>query len=125
MVCRGFVFGAMTFLVPRLFESECWCFNRHCRHRSRQWSCGNCICSAVVGRLIDRRAVKPMIDPCSCRAACFRSDGDATGLHFVRSDPAGHGICLGQIPITDDLRLSRYTGSRRTKVLSVKLCSIC
>ena len=48
----------------------------------------------VVGRMIDHRAVKPILIFVAAGQPVFRSDGDATGPHFVRSDPAGHGICL-------------------------------
>ena len=120
----GFVFGAMTFLVPRLFEVRMPGISEDIAITGALAAVVYAIAAfaqLLVGRTIDRRAVKPVLIFVAAGQPLF------LGLMVMQQDYAlfavtllAMGFVFGQIPITDAV-LSRYVPDQwRTKVLSVK-----
>ena len=120
----GFVFGAMTFLVPRLFEVRLPSISEDIAITGALAAVVYAIAAfaqLLVGRTIDRRAVKPVLIFVAAGQPLF------LGLMVMQQDYAlfavtllAMGFVFGQIPITDAV-LSRYVPDQwRTKVLSVK-----
>ena len=120
----GFVFGALIFLIPRLFEV-------HMAGVSTNVAVTGALAGAVyasaafaqvaVGRVIDRRPIKPIlvtIAACQPPVILFMAYQQDWAL-FVTAFLA-MAVVFGQIPITDAV-LSRYVPDKwRAKVLSVK-----
>ena len=123
-VAGGFVFGAMTFLVPRLFEVRMPGISEDIAITGALAAVVYAIAAfaqLLVGRTIDRRAVKPVLIFVAAGQPLF------LGMMVMQKDYAlfavtllAMGFVFGQIPITDAV-LSRYVPDQwRTKVLSVK-----
>ena len=120
----GFVFGAMTFLVPRIFEVRMLSISEDIAITGVLAAVVYAIAAfaqLLVGRTIDRRAVKPVLIFVAAGQPLF------LGMMVMQQDYAlfavtllAMGFVFGQIPITDAV-LSRYVPDQwRTKVLSVK-----
>ena len=120
----GFVFGAMTFLVPRIFEVRMLSISEDIAITGVLAAVVYAIAAfaqLLVGRTIDRRAVKPVLIFVAAGQPLF------LGMMVMQHDYAlfavtllAMGFVFGQIPITDAV-LSRYVPDQwRTKVLSVK-----
>ena len=120
----GFVFGAMTFLVPRIFEVRMLSISEDIAITGVLAAVVYAIAAfaqLLVGRTIDRRAVKPVLIFVAAGQPLF------LGMMVMQKDYAlfavtllAMGFVFGQIPITDAV-LSRYVPDQwRTKVLSVK-----
>ena len=120
----GFVFGAMTFLVPRIFEVRMLSISEDIAITGALAAVVYAIAAfaqLLVGRTIDRRAVKPVLIFVAAGQPLF------LGLMVMQQDYAlfavtllAMGFVFGQIPITDAV-LSYYVPDQwRTKVLSVK-----
>ena len=120
----GFVFGAMTFLVPRLFEVRMLGVSTDIAVTGALAAVVYAVAAfaqLLVGRMIDRRAVKPILIFVAAGQPVF------LGLMVMQQDYIlfvvtllAMGFVFGQIPITDAV-LSRYVPDQwRTKVLSVK-----
>ena len=120
----GFVFGAMTFIIPRLFEVSM-------PNVSVDVAVTGMLAAAVygvaafaqlfVGNIIDKRPIKPVLvtvalgQPVLIGVMAFQSDYALFAAALLAMT-----FVFGQIPITDAL-LSRYVPDEwRTKVLSVK-----
>ena len=120
----GFVFGALTFLIPRLFDVKTAGIT------SDPWETGM-LAAAVytsaafaqvfVGRIIDSRPIKPILitiaalQPPILLLMAYQSDWTLFVVAFFAM-----AVIFGQIPITDAV-LSRYVPDRwRAKVLSIK-----
>ena len=126
----GFVFGAMTFIIPRLFEVRL-------SGITTDVAATGMLAAAVyataafaqlaVGRMIDRRPIKPilvtiaMAQPLLIAVMAFQS-----GYALFAATLIAMAFVFGQIPITDAV-LSRYVPDQwRAKVLSVKfLLNLC
>lgn len=121
----GFVFGALTFLVPRLFEVRL-------PGVSSDVAVTGALAAAVyavaafaqvfVGRLIDRRRLKPVL------LAAAAGQPLLIGLMAVQTDWAlflaallAMGFVFGQIPIADTV-LARYVPDQwRAKMVAAKV----
>lgn len=120
----GFVFGALIFLIPRLFEV-------HLTGISSDVAITGALAGAVyasaafaqvaVGKMLDKRPIKPiLVTIAACQAPIilimsFQQDW----LLFLTAFMA-MAVVFGQIPITDAV-LSRYVPDKwRAKVLSIK-----
>lgn len=120
----GFVFGAMTFLIPRLFEVRMTGVSTDIAVTGALAALVYAIAAfaqMVVGRLIDRRRVKPVLltvalaQPLLLALVALEQN---YALFFAAV--AAMAFVFGQIPIGDTV-LSRYVPDRwRAKVLSVK-----
>ncbi len=120
----GFVFGAMTFIVPRLFEVGLGNITHDVAVTGMLAAIVYAVAAfaqLIVGRLIDHRPVKPILVTVALGQLVV------IGLMAPQSDWAlfaltllAMGFVFGQIPITDAV-LSRYVPDAwRAKVLSVK-----
>lgn len=120
----GFVFGALIFLIPRIFEVRMTGI-------STDVAITGALAAAVytaaafaqiaVGRVIDRRPIKPILvtiaacQPPIVLLMAFQHDWALFVTAFMAM-----AVVFGQIPITDAV-LSRYVPDKwRAKVLSVK-----
>lgn len=120
----GFVFGALIFLIPRLFEV-------HMNGVSTDVAITGLMAGAVyacaafaqigVGRIIDNRPIKPVLvtiaacQPPIILIMAYQQDWALFVTAFLAM-----AVVFGQIPITDAV-LSRYVPDKwRAKVLSVK-----
>ncbi len=120
----GFVFGALTFIIPRLFEVSM-------PNVSVDVAVTGMLAAAVyataafaqlfVGNIIDKRPIKPVLvtvalgQPVLIGVMAFQADYALFAAALLAMT-----FVFGQIPITDAL-LSRYVPDVwRTKVLSVK-----
>ena len=120
----GFVFGAMTFIIPRLFEVGMPNVTTDVALTGVLAAAVYAIAAfaqLVVGRIIDKHRVKPVLvavalgQPVLIGVMAMQSD---YGLFFAAL--LAMGFVFGQIPITDAV-LSRYVPDQwRAKVLSVK-----
>lgn len=120
----GFVFGAMTFIIPRLFEVGMPNVTTDVAVTGALAAAVYAIAAfaqLVVGRIIDKHRVKPVLiavalgQPILIGVMAMQSD---LGLFFASL--MAMGFVFGQIPITDAV-LSRYVPDQwRAKVLSVK-----
>ncbi len=120
----GFVFGAMTFIIPRMFEVSMPGVSTDVAVTGTLAALVYGIAAfaqLLVGRIIDRHRVKPILVAVSLGQPVF------LGVMALQTDYALFAASLlamafvfGQIPITDAV-LSRYVPDEwRAKVLSVK-----
>ncbi|MEE2599264.1 MAG: MFS transporter [SAR324 cluster bacterium] len=120
----GFVFGAMTFIIPRLFEVRMLGITSDIAVTGALASVIYAVAAfsqLVVGRAIDKRSIKHVL--------IFIAAGQPLLLFLmaIQTDYAlfavsllAMGFVFGQIPITDAL-LSQYVPDQwRAKVLSIK-----
>ncbi len=120
----GFVFGALIFLIPRLFEIKL-------QGITTDVAVTGALAGAVyataafaqvaVGKIIDKRPIKPvLVTIAACQAPvilfmAYQQNWILFGTAFIAM-----AVVFGQIPITDAV-LSRYVPDRwRAKVLSIK-----
>ena len=120
----GFVFGSMTFLIPRMFEVSMPAISVDVAvtgvlaavvYAVAAWT------QLVVGRIIDRRRIKPVLvfvaagQPVTIGLMATQSD-----YGLLAASLLAMAFVFGQIPITDAV-LTRYVPDVwRAKVLSVK-----
>ncbi len=120
----GFVFGGMTFLIPRLFDVRMQGVSADIAVTGTLAASIYAVAAfaqLVVGRAIDKRSIKPVLIFVACGQPVFLF------LMAVHSDFSLYAVSLlamgfvfGQIPITDAV-LSQYVPDQwRTKALSVK-----
>jgi MFS family permease len=120
----GFVFGAMTFLIPRMFEVGMPNISTDVAYTGTLAAvvyAAAAFAQLVVGRIIDKHSVKPVLITVAMGQPLL------IGLMAMQNDFALFvcaflAMCFifGQIPITDAV-LSRYVPDQwRAKVLSVK-----
>ena len=120
----GFVFGAMTFIIPRMFEVSMPGVTSDVAITGMLAALVYAVAAfaqLVVGRIIDRRRIKPVLVTVALGQPIL------IGLMALQTDYAlfaaallAMGFVFGQIPITDAV-LSRYVPDMwRAKVLSVK-----
>ena len=120
----GFVFGALTFIIPRLFEVRMTGITSDIAVTGALAASVYAVAAfaqLVVGRLVDRHPVKPILFVVAvCQAALvFVMSMQVDYLLFVAA-LLSMTFVFGQIPITDAV-LSRYVPDAwRAKVLSVK-----
>ena len=126
----GFVFGAMTFLIPRLFEVRLTAISADVAVTGMLAAAVYAVAAfaqMAVGRMIDRRPIKPilvtiaMAQPLLIAVMAFQSDYALFAATLIAM-----AFVFGQIPITDAV-LSRYVPDQwRAKVLSIKfLLNLC
>jgi len=120
----GFVFGAMTFLVPRLFEVRMIGLTTDVAitgFLAAAVYTAAALAQLVVGRIIDRRRVKPvLLTVAMAQPALLAVMALQTDLALFAAALLAMAFVFGQIPITDAV-LARYVPDQwRTKVLSVK-----
>lgn len=120
----GFVFGALIFLIPRIFEVKMTGITTDVAITGAL--AGAVYASAAfaqiaVGRLLDKRPIKPiLVTIAACQAPIilimsFQQDWTLFLTAFLAM-----AVVFGQIPITDAV-LSRYVPDKwRAKVLSLK-----
>ncbi len=120
----GFVFGGMTFLIPRLFEVRM-------QGISADIAATGSLAAAIyvvaafaqllVGRQIDNRSIKPVLIFVACGQPVFLFlMAFYTNYNLFAVSLLAMGFVFGQIPITDAV-LSKYVPDQwRTKVLSIK-----
>jgi MFS family permease len=120
----GFVFGAMTFIIPRLFEVSMAGITTDVAATGTLAALVYAVAAfaqLAVGRIIDRRRIKPVLVTVALGQPIL------IGLMALQTDYAlfaaallAMGFVFGQIPITDAV-LSRYVPDVwRAKALSVK-----
>ncbi len=120
----GFVFGAMTFIIPRLFEVSMTSISTDVAVTGTLaalvYGCA-AFAQLLVGGLIDRYRVKPVLvtvalgQPLLLGVMALQSDWALFAASIVAM-----GFVFGQIPITDAV-LTRYVPDVwRAKVLSLK-----
>jgi MFS family permease len=120
----GFVFGAMTFLIPRMFEVGMPNISTDVAYTGMLAAvvyAAAAFAQLVVGRIIDKHSVKPVLITVAMGQPLL------IGLMALQNDFALFvcaflAMCFifGQIPITDAV-LSRYVPDQwRAKVLSIK-----
>ena len=120
----GFVFGAMTFLIPRMFEVRLPEISTNIAITGTLAAlvyATAAFAQLVVGRIIDRHPVKPVLllvalgQPILIGTMAFQTDHLLLAVAFLAM-----AFVFGQIPITDAV-LSQYVPDQwRAKVLSVK-----
>ena len=120
----GFVFGAMTFLIPRMFEVRMPEVSTDVAITGTLAALVYAVAAfaqLVVGRIIDHRPVKPVLllvalgQPILIGTMAFQTDHLLFAVAFLAM-----AFVFGQIPITDAV-LSQYVPDQwRAKVLSVK-----
>ena len=120
----GFVFGGMTFLIPRLFDVRM-------QGLSSDIAVTGTLAAAIyvvaafaqllVGRQIDKRNIKPVLIFVACGQPVFIFlMAVYTDYSLFAVSLLAMGFVFGQIPITDAV-LSQYIPDQwRTKVLSIK-----
>ena len=120
----GFVFGAMTFIIPRMFEVSMPGVTTDIALTGTLAAIVYAVAAfsqLVVGRIIDKRSIKNVLICVALGQPIF------IGLMSLQADYALFGAALlamafvfGQIPITDAV-MSRYVPDVwRAKVLSIK-----
>ncbi|MDP6342249.1 MAG: MFS transporter [Alphaproteobacteria bacterium] len=120
----GFVFGAMTFIIPRMFEVSMPGVSTDVAVTGILAALVYAIAAfaqLVVGRTIDRRPIKPVLLTVALGQPVL------IGLMALQTDLAlfavavlAMGFVFGQIPISDAV-LARYVPDQwRAKVLSIK-----
>ena len=123
-VAGGFVFGSMTFIIPRMFEVKMHGISMDIAVTGLLAGLVYAVAAfaqLVVGRAIDKRRVKPILLVVALGQPIF------IGLMALQVDYAlfaasilAMAFVFGQIPISDAV-LSRYVPDQwRAKVLSVK-----
>ena len=120
----GFVFGAMTFIIPRLFEVRMQGITADIAVTGTLASLIYAVAAfaqLVVGRAIDKRTIKHVLifiaagQPLLLFLMAMQTDYTLFVVSLLAM-----GFVFGQIPITDAL-LSQYVPNQwRTKVLSIK-----
>ena len=120
----GFVFGAMTFIIPRLFEVRMLGITSDIAVTGIIASVIYAVAAfaqLVVGRAIDKRSIKHVLifiavgQPLLLFLMAMQTDYALFAVSLLAM-----GFVFGQIPITDAV-LSQYVPDKwRTKVLSVK-----
>jgi len=120
----GFVFGAMTFIIPRMFEVSMPGVSVDIAvtgalaalvYAVAAWS------QLGVGRIIDQRRIKPvLVTVAAGQPVLIGLMATQTDYGLLAASLAAMAFVFGQIPITDAV-LSRYVPDLwRAKVLSVK-----
>ena len=120
----GFVFGGMTFLIPRLFEVRMQGISTDIAATGSLAAAIYVVAASaqlVVGRLIDNRSIKPVLIFVACGQPVFLFlMALYTDYNLFAVSLLAMGFVFGQIPITDAV-LSKYVSDKwRTKVLSIK-----
>jgi MFS family permease len=120
----GFVFGAMTFLIPRLFEVRMQGITSDMAVTGTLASIIYAVAAfaqLVVGRAIDKRSIKNVLifiavgQPLLLFLMAMQKDYALFAVSLLAM-----GFVFGQIPITDAV-LSQYVPDQwRAKVLSIK-----
>ena len=120
----GFVFGAMTFLIPRLFEVRMQGITSDIAVTGTLASIIYAVAAfaqLVVGRAIDKRSIKNVLifiavgQPLLLFLMAMQTDYALFAVSLLAM-----GFVFGQIPITDAV-LSQYVPEQwRAKVLSIK-----
>ena len=120
----GFVFGAMTFLIPRLFEVRMQGITADMAVTGTLASIIYAVAAfaqLVVGRAIDKRSIKNVLifiaagQPLLLFLMAMQTDYALFAVSLLAM-----GFVFGQIPITDAV-LSQYVPDQwRAKVLSIK-----
>ena len=120
----GFVFGAMTFLIPRLFDVRMQGISEDLAVTGTLAALIYAVAAfaqLVVGRAIDKRTIKTVLIFIAAGQPLFLSlMAMQTDYILFAVSLLAMGFVFGQIPITDAL-LSQYVPDQwRTKVLSIK-----
>ena len=120
----GFVFGGMTFLLPRLFDVRIQGISTDIAVTGTLAALIYVVASfaqLVVGRQIDKRSIKPILIFVACGQPLFLFlMAVYTDYNLFIVSLMAMGFVFGQIPITDAV-LSQYVPDQwRTKVLSIK-----
>ena len=120
----GFVFGAMTFLIPRLFEVRMQGISEDIAVTGTLAALIYAVAAfaqLVVGRAIDKRNIKTVLIFIAAGQPLFLSlMAMQTDYSLFAVSLLAMGFVFGQIPITDAL-LSQYVPDQwRAKVLSIK-----
>ena len=120
----GFVFGAMTFLIPRLFDVRMQGISEDLAVTGTLAALIYAVAAfaqLVVGRAIDKRNIKTVLIFIAAGQPLFLSlMAMQTDYSLFAVSLLAMGFVFGQIPITDAL-LSQYVPDQwRTKVLSIK-----
>ncbi len=127
----GFVFGAMTFIVPRLFEVHLGGISTDVAVTGSLAALVyalSAFAQLVMGLLLDRHAVKPLLftvvaaQPVllAVMALLVAGGGGQADLPLFLATLVAMLFMFGQIPVSDTV-ISRYVPDQwRTKVLSVK-----
>ena len=120
----GFVFGGMTFLIPRLFDVRMQGISTDIAVTGTLAAAIYVVAAfaqLVVGRQIDRRSIKPVLIFVACGQPVFLFlMAVYTDYSLFAVSLLAMGFVFGQIPITDAV-LSQYVPDQwRTKVLSIK-----
>jgi len=120
----GFVFGAMTFLVPRLFDVRMTGITDDIAVTGALAAvvyAAAAFSQLAVGRLIDRHPIRRVLVPVALAQPVFLAAmALETDYALFAAALLAMAFVFGQIPITDAV-LARYVPDQwRTKVLSVK-----
>ena len=120
----GFVFGAMTFLIPRLFDVRMQGISEDLAVTGTLAALIYAVAAftqLVVGRAIDKRNIKTVLIFIAAGQPLFLSlMAMQTDYTLFAVSLLAMGFVFGQIPITDAL-LSQYVPDQwRAKVLSIK-----
>jgi len=120
----GFVFGALTFLIPRIFDVKMAAITTDPRETGILAALvytAAAFAQVGVGRIIDNRSIKPVLitiaalQPPILLFMSYQENWTLFLTAFIAL-----AVVFGQIPITDAV-LSRYVPDKwRAKVLSVK-----
>ncbi len=120
----GFVFGALTFIIPRMFEISMSAISVDVAVTGALAALVYAVAAWAqlgVGRLIDRHRIKPVLVAVSIGQPILIGVMAAqTDYALLITSLLAMGFVFGQIPITDAV-LSRYVPDVwRAKVLSIK-----
>ena len=120
----GFVFGGMTFLIPRLFDVRMHGISSDIAVTGTLAAAIYVVAAfaqLIVGRQIDKRSIKPVLIFVACGQPVFLFlMAIYTDYSLFAVSLLAMGFVFGQIPITDAV-LSQYVPNQwRTKVLSIK-----
>jgi len=120
----GFVFGAMTFLIPRMFEVSMPSVSADVAVTGALAAFVYAVAAWAqlgVGRIIDRRRIKPVLVCIALgQPVLIGVMATQTDYGLLAASLVAMAFVFGQIPITDAV-LSRYVPDAwRAKVLSVK-----
>ena len=120
----GFVFGGMTFLIPRLFDVRMQGITADIAVTGSLAAAIYVVAAfaqLLVGRQIDKRRIKPVLIFVACGQPMFLFlMAIYTNYSLFAVSLLAMSFVFGQIPITDAV-LSQYVPDQwRTKVLSIK-----
>ena len=120
----GFVFGALIFIIPRLFEVRMTGVSVDIAVTGALAACVYAVAAfsqLIVGRLVDRHPVKPILFVVAvCQVVLVFFMSMQTDYMLFAAALLAMAFVFGQIPTTDAV-LSRYVPDVwRAKVLSVK-----